>query len=233
MKHLLPFGLAALATMALAQTQPPAAPAVPEDCTTQHPCAVTYTEARGWAGAHSDPPGLTPPPLTPSSQPDHPRGHIFEGPEVLSLEEVAVGFFSDIAIDDSHPSGVLWNHYDLTDAEAAEVLAVARRAAATEAQQAHLRQTREHEQLCEELHQAGTADAQLAALQHSDDRSFAATKAAGAALLDQLSPATRTHVLTLLAEERKSIQVSRADWVKVRNTQPEALEMLRAQMCPN
>jgi len=225
MKHLLSFALAALATVALAQTQPPAVPAVPDDCTAQHPCAITYTEARGWAGAHSYPPGTPLPPLPPPSDQHHER--------VPALEELAVHFFSDIAIVDSRMPNTLWNRYDLTDAEAAEILAVARRAAATEAQQPKLQETREHEQLCEEFRQASTADAQLAALQHSDARSIAQTKAAGAALLDQLSPATRAHLLTLLAEERKSIQVSSTDWAKIRNTQPEALEMLRAQMCPN
>jgi hypothetical protein len=225
MKHLLSFGLAALASVALAQTPPPAASAVPDDCTAQHPCAVTYTEARGWAGAHSDPPGTPLPPLPPPSEAHNER--------VPSLEELAVEFFSGIAMVDSRTGSKMWNSYGLSDAEAAEVLGVARRTAAAEAQRASLRETREHEQLCEELHQASTADALLAALQHSDERSYAATKAAGTALLDQLSPATRAHVLVLLAEERKGIEVSSIDWAKIRNTQPEALEMLRAQMCPN
>jgi hypothetical protein len=225
MKPLLPLALAALASVALAQTQPPAAPAVPGDCTAQHPCAFTYTEAHGWASAHSDPPGTPLPPSTPPSQP--------HDEQMPSLEALAVDFFRSIAMVDSRYPNTLWNRYDLTDAEAAEVLAVARRGATAEAQQAKLQGAREHEQLCEEFRQAGTADAQLAALQHSDERSFAATKAAGTALLDQLSPATRAHVLTLLVEERKGIQVSRLDWAKIRNTQPEALEMLRAQMCPN
>jgi hypothetical protein len=150
-----------------------------------------------------------------------------------SLEELAVDFFSGIAMVDSRTGSKMWNSYGLSDAEAAEVLGVARRTAAAEAQQASLRETREHEELCEELHQASTADALLAALQNSDERSFAATKAAGTALLGQLSAGTRAHVLAVLAEERKSMQVSRIDWVKIRNTQPEALEMLRAKMCPN
>lgn len=245
MQLLLSSGLLAIAAVALALDTGPIVIGA-KDCSAQNPCAVTRTASSSvWVAAHSIPPGTaTAPPLPPPSGLDANGGNHFtrkyKGPEILSLEEIAVDYFHDVASTDGFPSGgkpfhpgnVMWDRGDeLTDAEAAEVLEVARHAASLEKQTQAERFESEHRRVCEEFNNAGTVDARVAVLRNSDARSVAQKKADGEALLQQLSPGAREHLNGVLIRHRAGIDVRRQDWGAVARVQPEALEMLQAQMC--
>lgn len=193
MKLLLPFGLVALAAVALAQDTSPTIIGA-QDCTAQNPCAVTRNSSSDvWVAAHSNPPGTSPALPAPGNGSHNQFTHTYEGPEILSLEETAVYYFQDVASSDAaywgagkpfDPRNVMWDRGDeLTDAEAAEVLEVARHAASTEQQTSDERFKVERRRMCDEFNNAVTTDAQVAVLQNSDARSVAQRKADGTALL--------------------------------------------------
>ncbi len=245
MKLLLSSGLLAIAAVALAQDSGPIVIGA-QDCTAQNPCAVTRAASSNvWVAAHSNPPGTAAAPSLPPPRDMDANGgnhftRMYKGPEILSLEETAVDYFHHVASTDGFPGGgrpfdpgnVLWDRGDeLTDAEAAEVLEVARHAASMENQTEAARFETEHRRMCEELNQAGTPDARVAVLQNSAARSVAQKKADGKALLEQLSPGAREHLNGVLIRQRAGIDISRQDWGAVARVQPEALEMLQAQMC--
>ncbi len=249
MKLLFPAGLLVLATVTVAQPPTPVTPPAPSDCTPDHPCTAV-TDATGHTIVTPINDGVISAPGADSGRPmqgAHDKFmHTFEGPEILSLEETARRYFQEIAYFDSrnealdqpmNPKNLLRDRDGLSEAEASEVIAVAREANAPttpQARQAGIEREAAllHSQ-CDALNRAGTADAQLAALQAADADDVKRDIQAGKSLLAQLSPGTRARVMEVLAEQRKKITVVRRDWKHLRDERPEALEMYRAAKCAN
>jgi hypothetical protein len=236
MRYLVSVGLLAFAASAHAQ----------QDCTPQRPCAVTTDIQTGrTTTTPASPAGTRAPAIPANKDVDHPGNFYrhWDGPEVLSLEEAANSYFEHVARRDASypgsgepfdPKNVMWDRGELTDAEAAEVLEVARRQHLSGMPQgvSNSGQRRaSHRRLCEELARAGTADAKVTAFEEAEERTTTQEKAAGKAILDQLSPSTRASVLKVIAEHRKDISVGRPDWQKMRASQPEALDKHHKSAC--
>ena len=179
-------------------------------------------------------------------QPENSYTRLSAGPDILSIEEAANLYFSDVADrvalklpedDPFNPKNMLRERYGLTQAQTDEVISVAR--GFTAASQAGKTPaaieagTAKNRSFCQSLNKAATADAQLAVLEAAEAANIQNEVQAGRAFLDQLSPATRARVRQMLIEYRKSLTVGRQDWKKLRDTKPEGLEMYRAAKCHN
>ena len=163
---------------------------------------------------------------------------ISAGPDILSIGETAQSYFEGIVDlaeqhpspdDPFHPKNYLRDRDGLSPAEIAEVIAVANNSKAKAAPVA----PNDAIGGCQALNAAKTSDAQLAVLEAGEVAFYAKRKQEGDALLALLSPQTRAHLNKVLVEYRKSITVGRQDWRRVRNENPEALEMYRAATCNN
>lgn len=243
MKIIFSFGLATLATAALAQP-PGSTSSITADCTATNPCAVTTDLKTGRQTAtHANvPAGMALPFFADPPSPVDGFERVSRGPDVLSLEETAVRFLMDVAEIDAAGSGkgkpfdpdnVSWDRGQLNDAEAAEVLALARSLNSSEKARVSKDDTRELQQMCGELNASGDPDVQLVALERAKARDVAREKALGKAWLDKLSPGARAHLLPGLIEHRKAITIGQPDWQKIRATAPEQLEVFRARACTN
>jgi hypothetical protein len=162
------------------------------------------------------------------------------GPDVLSLEDTAKSFFTEIAIvlkdssvDQTQLSAkeILKNRDGLSDAEADEVIAVASHLNTPEALEAE-RQTSEAslKKICSDLRTADTPEEMITVLSGSQARSLAKARLAGGNLLSELRPSTRAHVMKVLTEHRKGITVARIDWSKA---SPQKLNEYKNRRCSN
>lgn len=227
MRIILTIVLTILAGAALAQSPPIQRPA---DCPLDKPCSVAV-DADGQV----------------VDKPKTREGsfqRIGNGPDMLSLEETAASYFEQVAeqaarnLAEDHPfnpKNRLRDRDGLTQAEAAEVIAVAQRLNAPPAPQARRAATEQAEASkradCQALNRATTPDALLAELEAGEAAFVKARARKGKELLDALSPATRARMLDVLTEYRKSMTVGRQDWKKVREVRPEAMESYRAAKC--
>jgi hypothetical protein len=216
-----------------------------EDCRADSPCAVTTDQQTGKTtvrkGQRGVPPVATNGAAT-STQAGKSMYRQIPGREALSLEEAATSYFEHVAAADRSlpggggrpfdPKNVLWDRGNLTDTQAAEVLEVARRLnppGTPRGDDAKLNASQR--QLCQDLVVADNPDAQVAAFEASEARAAAREKAAGRTILDQLSQATHASVLEVLDKHRDSITVNRADWKKVRTSNPELLTTQSKRAC--
>lgn len=215
-----------------------------EDCKPEVPCAVTVDRQTGRTTVTRARPasGL---PVTQAPDAAKNLGNDvylrLAGPEALSLEETALSFFEHVASADASypgagkpfdPQNVMWNRGELTDAEAAEVLALARHLGPPgEPRGEEAKWLANRSQMCQELASAQTTDAQIAALEGADNRATAQAVAAGKEILDQLSSGTRSSVMKVLTEYRTGMEIGRPNWRKFAASKPDALVKHRAQIC--
>ncbi len=179
---------------------------------------------------------------------DNPNSYqkVMAGSDGMSLDETALSYFGEIVEqavrhpsddDPFNPRNFLRDRDGLSPAEIAEVVAVAERMNApstAKARQAAAEESAARKLAgCRALNQASTPDQMLALLEASEADMVKRAEQKGNAYLAELSPATRKHLLEVLAEYRKNITVGRQDWKKVRDVKPEAMEMYRAMACSN
>jgi len=214
-----------------------------QDCKADSPCAVTIDHQRGKTTVHGMQPGV--PPAAAASkgfQAGHSIYRQLPGREALSLEETAVSYFEHVAVADRSlpggggkpfdPDNVSWDRGALTDAQAAEVLDVARKLNPPGTLRGTDAKLKEGQRgLCRELAVARDSDAQVAAFEASEAKAVATEKAAGRNILDQLSPGTRAGVLDVLDKHRDDITVTRWDWTVIRARNPELLTIQSKQAC--
>lgn len=214
------------------------------ECAPERPCAVTTDMSTGKTTVTpAETSGARPSPAHAKGA-DAVQNSLYvrsAGPDVLSLEETAISYFEHVVSADARfpgggkpfdPDNVMWDRGELNDAEAAEVLDVARRLVSPGASRLDAATVKENRhQMCRELAAAVGPFAQAAAIQRSVDRDLARTKAAGKAMLDQLSDDTRASALKVISRFREDIGVNRLDWQKVAATKPEALATYHQHAC--
>ena len=161
-----------------------------------------------------------------------------QGKDVLSLEDAARSYFLQIAlIVQQHPGPnmkqsakeVLRDRDGLTEAEAEEVISIARRLSGPEAEESRRAESRlSRQKLCTDLQLAASPGEALLLLEGAQAQSLARNRLAGANLLSELRPSTRTRVTKAIMEHRDATIVRRVDTKKLK---AEEIEAYKTQQC--
>ncbi len=117
----------------------------------------------------------------------------------------------------------------LTDAEADEVIAVARSLNTPQAQEAFSAKSRDSQRrTCDELRASATTEESITMLAAKVEREATEERLEAMQLLTQLKPATRTKVYKVLVEYRKGMTAGGRDWHKAN---AQHIEQYRNKFC--
>ena len=160
------------------------------------------------------------------------------GAEVGTLEKLALTYLSEVAYVDRNfgtaavqvPVKVMLRDRDgLSEAQAEEVIAAARKMDSPEASEAKAAKAKTvKEGACSDLKEAKSVEQSSQVLEAKRAQEDAEAHLEGVRVLAELTPATRAAVRKALVEYRKSIESSEPDWSEA---SPEMIERYKSKHC--